>query len=141
MTPVEVVYVNGFYYLTAWDDDHQNMIEYRLDRMDRGRVSDDKASYNNEIKHHVYNKGKYEYFGRFGGEEVSATLKVRASKVEIVMDRFGEAAELSRIDDKYARARVHIRKSEQFFGWIAGMGKTITIAGLRSLAREYQQYL
>ena len=141
VTPMEVVYVDGFYYLTAWDDDHQNMIEYRLDRMGRVRVSDGKASYNNEIKHHVSDKGKYEYFGRFGGEEVSVTLKVRADKVEIVMDRFGEAAELSRIDEEYARARVRIRKSEQFFGWIAGMDKTITIAGPRSLAGEYQQYL
>lgn len=116
VTPVEVVYADGFYCLTAWDDDHRNMVEYRLDRMGGARVSDSKASHNDEINHHVYDEGKYEYFGRFGGEEVSATLKVRADKVEIVMDRFGETAELSQIDDKYARARVCIRKSEQFFG-------------------------
>lgn len=57
------------------------------------------------------------------------------------MDRFGDAAELSRIDDEYARARVRIRKSEQFFGWIAGMGKTVTIAGPKSLVEEYRNYL
>ena len=141
MTPVEVAYADGFYYLTAWDDDHGNMVEYRLDRMGKVRVSDSKASRNDEIAHHVYDEGKYEYFGRFGGEEVMATLNVRADKVEIVMDRFGDAAEISRIDDASAKAHVRIRKSEQFFGWIAGMGKTVTIAGPKSLVEEYRNYL
>lgn len=141
VTPVEVVYVDGFYYLTAWDDDHGNMAEYRLDRIGKVRVSDSKASRNDEIAHHVYDEGKYEYFGRFGGEEVMATLNVRADKVEIVMDRFGDAAEISRIDDASAKAHVRIRKSEQFFGWIAGMGKTVTIAGPKSLVEEYRNYL
>ena len=141
VTPVEVAYADGFYYLTAWDDDHGNMVEYRLDRMGKVRVSDSKASRNDEIAHHVYDEGKYEYFGRFGGEEVMATLNVRADKVEIVMDRFGDAAEISRIDDASAKAHVRIRKSEQFFGWIAGMGKTVTIAGPKSLVEEYRNYL
>ena len=70
-----------------------------------------------------------------------ATLNVRADKVEIVMDRFGDAAEISRIDDASAKSHVRIRKSEQFFGWIAGMGKTVTIAGPKSLVEEYRNYL
>ena len=141
VTPVEVVYADGFYCLIAWDDDRGNLVDYRLDRMGKARVSDSRASYNDEIDHHVYDKAKYDYFGRFGGEEVFATLRVRADKVEILMDRFGEAVELSRIDDKFARARVRIRKSDQFFGWIASMGKTVTIDGPKSLIGEYKDYL
>ena len=29
----------------------------------------------------------------------------------------------------------------KFFGWIAGMGKTVTIAGPKSLVEEYRSYL
>lgn len=141
VTPVEIAYADGFYYLTAWDDDHGDMAEYRLDRMGKVRVHDSEASRNDEISHHVYDAEKYEYFGRFGGEEVMATLNVRADKVEIVMDRFGDAAEISKVDDESARAHVRIRKSEQFFGWIAGMGKTVTIAGPKRLVEEYRDYL
>ena len=117
------------------------MVEYRLDRMDMVRVSDSKATCNDDINHHVYDEAIYEYFGRFGGDEVIATLKVRVDKVEVVMDRFGKAAELSRIDDEFARARVRIRKSERFFGWIAGMGKAVTIAGPKSRVDNYRNYL
>ena len=141
VTPVEVAYADGFYYLTAWDDDHGNMVEYRLDRMGKARVSDSGATRNAEIDHYVYDEGKYEYFGRFGGDEVTASLDVRADKVEIVMDRFGEAAQLSKLDDQTARAYVKICKSEQFFGWVAGMGNTVKIAGPKSLVEEYKNYL
>lgn len=141
VTPVGVSYADGYYYLTAWDDDHGNMAEYRLDRMGKARVSDSGASRNAEIDHYVYDEGEYECFGRFGGEKVTAYLDVRADKVEIVLDRFGDGTEISKINDDAARAFVKVRKSEQFFGWIAGMGNTVKIAGPKSLVDEYKDYL
>lgn len=141
VTPVDIAYADGIYYLTAWDDDHENMVEYRLDRMGKARVSDSQATQNAEINHHVYDEDRYEYFGRFGGEEVTARLEVRADKVEIVLDRFGDGAEISKVDDETAKAFVKVRKSEQFFGWIAGMGNAVKIAGPDSLVREYICYL
>lgn len=141
VTPVEITYADGFYYLTAWDDDHSNMVEYRLDRMGKARVSDSQATRNAEIDHHVYDEDKYECFGRFGGEEVTARLEVRADKVEIVLDRFGDGIEIPKVDDETAKAFVKVRKSEQFFGWIAGMGNTVRIAGPQSLVDEYKNYL
>lgn len=141
VTPVEIVYTDGFYYLTAWDDDHSSMVEYRLDRMGKARVSDNRASRNAEIDHYVYDEGEYEYFGRFKGEKTAAYLDVRADKVEIVLDRFGDGAEISKVDEVTAKAFVKIRKSEHFFGWIAGMGNTVRIAGPESLVDEYRSYL
>ena len=78
------------------------MVEYRLDRMGKASVSDSQATRNAEIDHHAYDEDKYEYFGRFGGEEVSARLEVRADKVEIVLDRFGDGIEISKVDDETA---------------------------------------
>ena len=45
------------------------------------------------------------------------------------------------MDDDTAKAYVKVRKSEQFFGWIAGMGNTVKIAGPHSLVDEYKNYL
>lgn len=141
VTPAGIAYTDGFYYLTAWDDDHGNIVEYRLDRMGKARVSDGKAIRNAEIDHHVYDEGKYEYFGRFGGEGVTARLEVRADEVEIVLDRFGDGVELPKVDDEAAKAFVKVRKSEQFFGWIVGMGNAVKIARLKSLVDECKSYL
>lgn len=142
VTPVGVSYEDGFYYLTAWNESHEDLSEYRLDRMARVEVlPDDPATRNDEIACHRYEDGEYETFGRFDGDEVTATLEVRAGKAEIVLDRFGAAAQFSAVDDELARAHVKVCVSEQFFGWVAGMGKTVRIVAPRSLVEEYRSYL
>ncbi len=66
MTPVGVSYDDGFYYLTAWNESHGNLTEYRIDRMARVRVLEDaSATRNDEIARYRYNDSKGVMFGRF----------------------------------------------------------------------------
>lgn len=142
VTPVGVSYDDGFYYLTAWNESHGNMSEYRLDRMTRVRVlSDEPATRNDEIARHRYAEGGAIKFGRFGGDEVTATLAADLDKVEIITDRFGKAASFLNASADEARACVRVCKSEQFFGWVASMGKTVRIVAPKSLVEDYRNYL
>ena len=61
-------------------------------------------------------------------------------RVEIVTDRFGDV-DIIPVDDQTSHAFVRVRKSQQFFGWVAGLGKKVTIAGPQSLVDEYRAYL
>ena len=141
VTPVGIAFSDGFYYLTAWNDERDDMTEFRIDRMDKIRVTDKPATKNDKITHHKYEGDEHEYFGRFGGDPVTATLLVTGDKVEIIKDRFGDAAMLYPQDDETAKAVVKIHKSEQFFGWIAGLGGTVRIHEPKSLKQEYNEYL
>lgn len=142
VTPVGVSYEDGFYYLTAWAESHADMAEYRLDRMARVRVlPGERATRNGEISRHRYDDGKAVMFGRFNGEEVVATLAADPDKVGILTDRFGAAATFLPSDGTEARARVKVCKSEQFFGWVASMGKKVRIEAPSSLVGEYGDYL
>lgn len=141
VTPVGITFADGYYYLTAWNDDHECMTEYRIDRMEKLRVSDERSTRNEQITHHEFEGEEHELFGRFGGEPVTATLLVDGDKVEIIMDRFGDSAEWYKYDDETAKAVVKVRKSEQFFGWIAGLGGTVRIHGPKSLKKDYCDYL
>ena len=127
VTPVGVSYDDGFYYLTAWNESHGNLTEYRIDRMARVRVLEDApATRNDEIARYRHNDSKGVMFGRFNGAEVVAELAVDEGKVA------GESE---------ARVRVKVCKSQQFYGWIASMGKTVRIVGPKSLVEEYRNYL
>lgn len=141
VTPVGIAFSDGFYYLTAWNDERDDMTEFRIDRMDKIRVTDKPATKNDRITRHKYEGDEHEYFGRFGGDPVTATLLVTGDKVEIIKDRFGDAAMLYPQDDETAKAVVKIHKSEQFFGWIAGLGGTVRIHEPKSLKQEYNEYL
>lgn len=141
VTPVGIAFSDGFYYLTAWNEERDDMTEFRIDRMDKIRVTDKPATKNDKITHHKYEGDEHEYFGRFGGDPVTATLLVTGDKVEIIKDRFGDVAMLYPQDDETAKAVVKIHKSEQFFGWIAGLGGTVRIHEPKSLKQEYNEYL
>lgn len=141
VTPVGIAFSDGFYYLTAWNDERDDMAEFRIDRMDRIRISDQPAMKNERITHHRYDGDDHEYFGRFGGDPITATLLVTGDKVEIIKDRFGDAAKLYPQENDTAKAVVKVHKSEQFFGWIAGLGGTVRIFEPVSLKKEYNEYL
>lgn len=141
VTPVGITFSDGYYYLTAWNDDYDAMVEFRIDRMEKLRVSNEKATRNEQITHHTYEGDDYESFGRFVGKPTTATLLVDADKIEIIMDRFGDAAEIYAKNKDVGKAVVKVHKSPQFFGWIAGMDGAVRIDGPKSLKQEYKDYL
>lgn len=142
LTPVKIVYADGFYYLDVWSDTHKGFSDYRIDRMKTVRVSDEPATRSAEITARANEDCDYQYFGRFNGETVAVTLDVEPDKIDIVLDRFGEDATFAPAEDgDHAQAQVCVKKSQQFFGWVAGLGGTVTIASPESLAEEYRDYL
>ena len=140
VTPVAIVYDEGFYYLAAWDDDRGRICQFRIDRMDGVQVLDEPAVSNEETRSYSDKLDSYEYFGRFEGDEVTVTLALDAAGVEIVRDRFGSDVRIWP-EGEGACARVKVHKSVQFFGWVAGLDGHVTIAKPQSLLIEYHEYL
>lgn len=149
VTPVGISYDDGFYYLTAWNESHNDMTIYRLDRMAKVLIlRNSPATHNDEIAHHRYDDPDSDavMFGSFSSGEVTATLSASEDKVEILTDRFGDKGtfvtpDLDNPEGPRARMCVKVCKSEQFFGWVASMGKTVRIEGPKSLMEEYRSYL
>ncbi len=141
VTPVGITFADGFYYLTAWNDAHESMTEFRIDRMVDVALSEEPATRNDAITHYRFEGDDYEHFGRFNGDPVTVTLVADADKVEILMDRFGESVDIRKEGDDRARAVVKVHASEQFFGWLAGLGGTVRLEGPKSLMKQYKDYL
>ncbi len=142
VSPVSISYEEGFYYLTAWDEDREALTEFRLDRMVNLEIlRDEHATSEHQIVQTTETDPDLVRFGRFNGEKVIVTLESDPDKAGILLDRFGKAARFLKTDGSCARVRVKICKSEQFFGWIAGMGKTVRIVEPMSLVQDYKNYL
>ena len=141
-TPIEVAYDDGFYYLTAWDDDRLKICQYRIDRMESVQILDEPAVRNEEISDYTSSPRPSEYFGRFGGKEVMAKLVVGADHVEIIRDRFGSDVPIHPDPGgKTGHVLVKVYSSVQFFGWVASLDGCVTIAKPQSLVDEYHAYL
>ena len=141
LTPAKVVYADNNYYLAAYDDEERKMKTFRVDRMELLQVSDAVATRCPEIANYEYEDFAYQSFSMFHGEPVCAVLRVEARMMDTIVDRFGRGVEVLKAAPDYAEIRVNIRKSPQFFGWIAGLDGSVTIKAPRSLASEYKTWL
>lgn len=142
VTPVGISYDDGFYYLSSWSDSHEGFSEYRLDRMSNVAILEDvPATKNEQISNFKFEERDAAVFGRFVGNEVVATLATPPDKLEIVTDRCGSAVVSMKANAQEVLVRVRVCKSEQFFGWVAGMGKAVRIVGPKSLVAKYREYL
>lgn len=65
----------------------------------------------------------------FGGEVTPVTMVFLNRMMDVVMDRFGRNVVVIKEDDDHFRITVHVAVSEQFYGWVFGLGKTVRIVG------------
>lgn len=141
LTPVKVVYAEGNYYLAAYDDAEEKVKTFRIDRMELLQVGDAPATRCAAIANYEYEDFAHQSFGMFHGEPVCATLHVDAPLMDAIVDRFGREVDVVRRGASYADVRVNVRKSPQFFGWVAGLNGGVTIKAPKKLEAEYREWL
>ena len=62
--------------------------------------------------------------------------------LDTFVDRFGTRDAIYTNDgDNYFTARVTVSVSEQFFGWLCGLGNKVKIEAPQSVKNEYAEYL
>lgn len=140
-TPVQVVFANGFYYLVAWSDEHNDMRHYRIDRMRLIQETTEPATHNEQIATYTYQDSDYQMFSMFDGKEQTVRLRVAEGKMDIIADMFGTDVRVKPLANDCAEVSVRVCVSPQFFGWIAGMDNYVTIAGPKAVATEYRSWL
>ena len=141
LTPVKVAYVDGNYYLAAYSDKYEDISIYRIDRMELLQVSAEAATRCELIANYGFEEFEHQSFGMFDGDPEVVTLRVDASVMDVIVDRFGRDVELVKSAPTYAEVRVRVRKSPQFFGWLAGLNGTVTIKTPKRLKDEYKDWL
>lgn len=130
------------YYLIAYDDKAGIIKHYRVDKMkDIKKISRSKRLGKDIIS--TYDIGSYtnQNFGMFSGEEDTVTLIVPDNKLGIILDRFGKDIDIRTLKDGRISCRVNVLVSQQFYGWVTGIGTDIEISGPIEVKREYQEYL
>ena len=121
VTPITLCWDSDKYYLVAYSAEHNELRNYRVDRMSDVAMSDidgddfDKTKFNAT----EYIKGM---FGMFGGKIVRAKLAFDNNFVNVVLDYFGKDTRITPRDDEQFEVKVDVTVSPVFFGWIFQFG-------------------
>jgi len=141
-SPFALTWKDENYYLIAYDNKEEKIKHFRVDKMNKitsltgqkrkGHEAFDKidiAEYTNKT------------FGMFGGEDISVTLLLPENMIGIIIDRFGKDVTIRSKGDGMISARVKVAISNQFYGWLTGLGNKVSVLSPESVRTEYTEYL
>ena len=148
-TPVQIIFSNGFYYLAAWSDQHEKVLNFRVDRMRLLQITEEKATRNAAISAYAYEDFAYQAFEMYAGDPMSVTLHVKASGMGVIADRFGRDVSVTGVTTQAGDSpwggecdvHVTVRMSPLFHGWLASMNDIIELTGPKTAVQAHREWL
>ena len=129
------------YYLIGYDTDARIIKHFRVDKMLHIEITGQERDGRDEFSRFDLARYTRQTFGMFGGNEQTVRIRFHSRFVGVVIDRFGKNVPLRPDGDEHFIARVEIAVSEQFFGWITGLGRDVQILSPQSVVDEYRSLL
>ena len=126
------------YYLIGYDDEYEAIRYYRVDKMKKIVLSDEKREGRDSFKSvdmAVYSKKR---FGMFDEEETEVELLCDNDMAGVIIDRFGKNTPFVKRDEEHFVALVSVAVSIQFLGWVMSLGEGVKIVGPESVVLQMQ---
>lgn len=141
VSPYAVSLQDDNYYLIAFDNISHELRHYRIDKMDKIKITNEPREGKELFKSFNILDYSKKSFGMFSGREETVGIECAASLLGVFIERFGEDVSVRPSFEKtnhfVVRAAVHI--SPQFYGWIFGLGKDVRIVSPESVKKEFQK--
>ena len=144
VSPFKVVLSDGNHYLIGYDDYYHQIRAYRIDRMDDVRAKEEPIEGEDEYKRMGISDYAKQTFGMFiGGNADRITIQFENSLLDAMLERFPKGSDTvyTKIDDKHFTVRTFIVESENFYGWVCGLGKKVIITDPPEVADRFKDYL
>lgn len=115
--PYALVFSNEKYYLVSYNQKHDSILHYRVDRMDSVTIEDinrilpprdiefDLTAHMNQV------------FDMFKGEEKAVTINIDDNLIDVVRDKFGESIKFEDLGNGRCRTTIRVQVSPLFYSW------------------------
>ena len=139
--PVALVYNEDNYYLMCFSAKHNDVVNYRVDRMEQVRVEAESADQRAVI--HASNVADYteQAFKMYNGKSETVTLEFSKALIGVVYDKFGEDTEIWQEEDGKYTATVKVQISPTFWGWLFQFGGRMQLKVPMVLREEMERQL
>ena len=141
ISPWALTWNEDNYYLIAYDEEQDMIKHYRVDKIKEIKMEDIKRSGDSAFEHFDVAFYCNKTFGMYGGIEETVTLQFSNSLSGVVIDRFGSETDFKKVNQQFFSIRVNVAVSNQFFGWLAGIGKEVKIISPEKVKDDYKNYL
>ena len=81
-----------------------------------------------------------QHFGMYSGKVERVELRFINPLLDAVYDKFGDVL-CQPIDETHFSVQVEVAITDQFFGWLCGLGKRVKILSPASVQEKFKDYL
>ena len=127
VSPWALLWDDENYYLVAFDDLTKTMKHYRVDKMMKIALVNEKREGEDAFKQFDMASYTRMNFGMYNGRIEKVKIEFPNSMCGVFIDRFGTNIAFRRIDEEHSYLLVDVAVSYQFFGWIFSLGKEVKV--------------
>lgn len=141
VSPWGLLWKDENYYLVAYDEDDKQIKHFRVDKMTKMCLVDAKRLGASAFKKYDVAEYARSTFGMYSGEKVRVKMEFANELAGVVIDRFGKDVTMIKSDKKHFTVNEEIQVSNQFFGWILGLGDGAKIVGPKTVSDSMKEFL
>ncbi len=141
VNPVVMVWDKNNYYLLCYSERHDNIITYRLDKMEDVKIMNEERVKCYEYEKFNTEEYRKQVFSMFGGESRRVTLLFSANILTDMFDRFGDDIHIIKVDDETFSVDVTVQISKTFFAWVAGTQGKVKIQSPKNILDEFNAFI
>ena len=145
VTPISMILKNENYYLILADQKHNDLSNYRIDRMKNIKVLDEEKRDLTLIDdcRKSFNVATYskKCFKMFAGEESDVVIRFNSNLLNFMIDEFGEDIEISNNNDNTYNGRFIAKVGKGLARWIFQLGNDAKVLYPNSLKEEVKKEL
>lgn len=127
------------YYLVGFDEQENKIKHYRVDKMLKLEVTEDKREGEKYFENFDMAAYMKRVFGMFDGETETVKLELENSLAGVVLDRFGKNLALRKTDEQHFVISVDVAVSRQFLGWVIALGSGARITGPERVLEQMRE--
>ena len=141
VNPVATVFDDDQYYLICYDDKHEGLANYRVDRMDRVQILDEKITSNPDIENIDLAERQRQMFGMFSGEIKTVTFEADRCLIDVIFDKFGNRVEIFRTDKEKIHCKVEVQAGPMFIAWCCSFDNRLRVTTPPSVVKMVKDHL
>ena len=141
VSPAVMVWNKDNYYLLCFSDGHDDIVTYRLDKMDEVCLAEGEREPHPEYEMFDTEEYRKQVFGMFSGETQNVTLLFEPSILSDMFDRFGDDIRVVKVDEKLYSVSVTVQVSKTLFAWIVGTQGKVKIQSPKKVIDEFNAFV
>ncbi len=141
LSPWALTWDSENYYLLAYDAESDKLKHYRVDKIKNLSLLQEKRLGKEQFQNFDLPAFAKKTFAMYGGRDEYVSLRCQNRLAGVMIDRFGKDIMMIPKDSESFEVHVVATVSEQFWGWLTGLGHGAQIIGPQHVCDEYRAYL